>query len=75
MKSLCLIAVACTTLVIVPPDTVSGQTGRPGGHVHYRDQNGQQASPTGALAPRLQIALENNPAASALIRRRRRGSS
>jgi tetratricopeptide (TPR) repeat protein len=25
-----------------------------GGHVHYRDQSGPQASPTGALAPRLQ---------------------
>jgi len=25
-----------------------------GGHLHYRDQSGPQASPTGALAPRLQ---------------------
>ena len=25
-----------------------------GGHVHYRDQSGPQASPSGALAPRLQ---------------------
>jgi tetratricopeptide (TPR) repeat protein len=54
MKSLCLIVVACATMVVVPSHTVSGQTGRPGGHVHYRDQSGPQASPTGALAPRLQ---------------------
>jgi tetratricopeptide (TPR) repeat protein len=53
MKSLYLVVV-CTMVVIVPPHTVSGQTGRPGGHVHYRDQSGPQASPTGALAPRLQ---------------------
>jgi len=54
MKSLCLIVVAGTTVALVSPLTASGQTGRPAGHVHYRDQSGPQASPTGALAPRLQ---------------------
>ena len=54
MKSLCLIVVAGTTVALVSPLTASGQTGRAAGHVHYRDQSGPQASPTGALAPRLQ---------------------
>ena len=38
---------------LVHPRAVLGQSNVPGGHVHYRDQSGSQASPTGALAPRL----------------------
>ncbi|HZM60581.1 MAG TPA: hypothetical protein VFB85_12315, partial [Vicinamibacterales bacterium] len=36
------------------PRVVLGQARVSGGHVHYRDQSGPSASPTGALAPRLQ---------------------
>jgi len=36
------------------PGETLGQSSVGSGHVHYRDQSGPQASPTGALAPRLQ---------------------
>jgi tetratricopeptide (TPR) repeat protein len=39
---------------LVDARMVLGQARASGGHVHYRDQSGPQASPTGALAPRLQ---------------------
>jgi tetratricopeptide (TPR) repeat protein len=40
--------------LVLHPRVVLGQARVSGGHVHYRDQSGPSASPTGALAPRLQ---------------------
>lgn len=49
----CVLLVAIA-IVLGGAPAVFAQAGRAaGGHVHYRDQTGPQASPTGALAPRL----------------------
>jgi len=53
MKRVCSVALAITILSIHPRAAL-GQVSRPGGHVHYREPSAPQASPTGALAPRLQ---------------------
>ncbi|HKE85290.1 MAG TPA: hypothetical protein VKB50_16120 [Vicinamibacterales bacterium] len=53
MKRVCSVALAITVLSIHPRAAL-GQVSRPGGHVHYREPSAPQASPTGALAPRLQ---------------------
>ena len=50
----CVLLVAIA-IVLGGAPAVFAQAGRPpGGHVHYRDQPRPRASPTGALAPRLQ---------------------
>jgi len=46
--------VALTATVVAGP--LGAQTSPAGGHVHYAEPSAQQASPTGALAPHLQIA-------------------
>ena len=53
MKSVYLI-VGVAMFALFDARMVLGQARASGGHVHYRDQSGPQASPTGALAPRLQ---------------------
>ena len=50
-----IVSVAATVMALVHGHAVLGQTTpSPGGHVHYTEPPGAQASPTGALAPRLQ---------------------
>ena len=44
-------ALAAAALLVTP---ASGQTTQAGGHVHYAEPPAQQATPAGALAPRLQ---------------------
>jgi tetratricopeptide (TPR) repeat protein len=51
----CARVVVMIVAVVVQARLACGQVNvSGGGHVHYRDQSGPQASPTGALAPRLQ---------------------
>jgi len=51
----CIHVVIVTVAVLGQARLALGQVSVPGaGHVHYRDQSGPQASPSGALAPRLQ---------------------
>jgi tetratricopeptide (TPR) repeat protein len=55
MRYAALGIIAVVAALSLPARETFGQTPVPGrGHVHYRDQSGPQASPTGALAPRLQ---------------------
>jgi len=50
-----VVALAVTVMVFAHVRVVAGQTAPPaGGHVHYTEPAGPQASPSGALAPRLQ---------------------
>src|SRR5262245_32277490 len=53
MKRVCSVALAIAILSIHPRAAL-GQAIGPGGHVHYLEPSAPQASPTGALAPRLQ---------------------
>ncbi|HEY1308897.1 MAG TPA: hypothetical protein VGF24_35390 [Vicinamibacterales bacterium] len=53
MKRVCSVALAIAILSIHPRAAL-GQAIGPGGHVHYLEPNAPQASPAGALAPRLQ---------------------
>ena len=55
MKHAGFAVIGIVAVLSMQPRDVFGQTRAPaGGHVHYRDQSGPQASPSGALAPRLQ---------------------
>ena len=53
MRSASLVMGVVIAGLVLHPRVVLGQAVS-GGHVHYRDQRGPSASPTGALAPRLQ---------------------
>jgi tetratricopeptide (TPR) repeat protein len=54
MRSVSLVIGVVIAGLVLHPRVVLGQARVSGGHVHYRDQSGPSASPTGALAPRLQ---------------------
>ena len=54
MRSVALVIGVVIAGLVLHPRVVLGQARVSGGHVHYRDQSGPSASPTGALAPRLQ---------------------
>jgi tetratricopeptide (TPR) repeat protein len=54
MRSVALVIGVVIAGLVLHPCVVLGQARVSGGHVHYRDQSGPSASPTGALAPRLQ---------------------
>jgi tetratricopeptide (TPR) repeat protein len=54
MRSVSLVIGVVIAGLVLHPDVVLGQANVSGGHVHYRDQSGPSASPSGALAPRLQ---------------------
>ena len=52
LRPIAAVCIALTATVFAGP--LGAQTSPAGGHVHYAEPSAQQASPTGALAPRLQ---------------------